>query len=267
MTKSALVLLIIAIALVGLVFSKRQTPNPPLLMVVLESPMPNQRIASPLIVTGRARGNWFFEASFPVKLLDAQGVALGTTIAQAQEEWMTTEFVPFRAELTFTAPSATDALLILEKDNPSGMPEHADAVRLPVRVGPDTMSLQVYFTTKRTGTEPNFDCTEVTSIARYVPKTQTPGRAALDELLKGPTPGERDLGYGTNIPEGVVIQRLTIGSGTAAVDFNAKLEEGVGGSCRVAAIRAQIMNTLKQFPTVQRVTISIDGRTEDILQP
>jgi len=35
----------------------------------------------------------------------------------------------------------------------------------------------------------------------------------------------------------------------------------------VAAIRAQIRETLKQFPTVDEVIISIDGRTEDILQP
>jgi spore germination protein GerM len=45
------------------------------------------------------------------------------------------------------------------------------------------------------------------------------------------------------------------------------LEFQVGGSCRVAAIRAQITDTLKQFPPVDEVIISIDDRTEDILQP
>jgi hypothetical protein len=35
----------------------------------------------------------------------------------------------------------------------------------------------------------------------------------------------------------------------------------------VAAISAQIRETLKQFSTVKGVIISIDGRTEDILQP
>jgi len=45
------------------------------------------------------------------------------------------------------------------------------------------------------------------------------------------------------------------------------LEFQVGGSCRVAAISAQIMETLKQFPTVKDVIISINSRTEDILQP
>jgi spore germination protein GerM len=60
---------------------------------------------------------------------------------------------------------------------------------------------------------------------------------------------------------------LTIEDGVAKVDFNEQLEYEVSGSCRVSAIRAQITETLKQFPTVKEVIISIDGRTEDILQP
>ena len=60
---------------------------------------------------------------------------------------------------------------------------------------------------------------------------------------------------------------VEIKDGIAKVDFNDKLEFQVGGSCRVAAIHAQIVDTLKQFPTIQDVLVSIDGRTEDILQP
>jgi len=41
----------------------------------------------------------------------------------------------------------------------------------------------------------------------------------------------------------------------------------VAGSCRVGAIRAQIEETLKQFPTVQNVIISVNGNTENILEP
>lgn len=51
------------------------------------------------------------------------------------------------------------------------------------------------------------------------------------------------------------------------IDFDERLEFQVGGSCRVAAISAQIRETLKQFPQVKEVIISINGRTEDILQP
>ena len=63
------------------------------------------------------------------------------------------------------------------------------------------------------------------------------------------------------------MQRLEIKDGTAFADFSKELEEGVAGSCRVQAIRAEIHETLRQFPSVERVIISIDGKNEDVLQP
>ena len=63
------------------------------------------------------------------------------------------------------------------------------------------------------------------------------------------------------------IQSLTIENSVAKVDFDEQLEFQVGGSCRVTAIRAQIRETLKQFPIIDSVIISINGRTEDVLQP
>ncbi len=71
----------------------------------------------------------------------------------------------------------------------------------------------------------------------------------------------------TTINDGAEIQKLTIENGTASVDFDEQLAYRVGGSCRVAAIRSQITETLKQFPGVKEVVISINGKTEDILQP
>jgi len=69
------------------------------------------------------------------------------------------------------------------------------------------------------------------------------------------------------VSPGIKIQSLTIENGVAKVDFNAQLDAGSGGACRSAAIIAQISQTLKQFSTVNSVIISINGQTEDILQP
>ena len=102
-------------------------------LIRIDSPRPNQIITSPLTITGQARGYWFFEASFPVKLLDQEGNIIATAIASAQEEWMTEDFVPFSAELEFITPSSDRGDLILEKDNPSGLLEHADELRVPVK--------------------------------------------------------------------------------------------------------------------------------------
>jgi spore germination protein GerM len=115
--------------------------------------------------------------------------------------------------------------------------------------------------------DPEFSCNKVFPVEREIIKTEAPARAALEELLKGATDKEKSEGFFTNINPGIKIQKLTIQEGTAKVDFDEQLEFRVGGSCRVAAIRAQITQTLKQFPSVQNVIISIDGRTEDILQP
>ena len=85
------------------------------------------------MVEGEARGTWFFEASFPVRLLDGNGVELAVAPAQAQDDWMTEEFVPFAVRLQFFAPITATGTLVFEKDNPSGLPEHADELRVPVR--------------------------------------------------------------------------------------------------------------------------------------
>jgi spore germination protein GerM len=111
------------------------------------------------------------------------------------------------------------------------------------------------------------DCRLVYPVERKIPKTQAVAIAALEELLKGPTEAEKQEGYFTSINSGVKIQDLNIEDSVAKVDFDEQLEFQVGGSCKVAAIRYQIYQTLEQFPTVKSVIISINGRTEDILQP
>lgn len=101
-------------------------------LIQIETPRPNSTVSSPIIVRGKARGNWFFEASFPIKLIDDQGQEIGTAIATADGEWMTEDFVPFSATLSFSTTSAKTGKLILAKDNPSGLPENDDYLEVPV---------------------------------------------------------------------------------------------------------------------------------------
>jgi hypothetical protein len=101
--------------------------------IVVASPLANALVTSPLTITGQARGPWYFEASFPVMILDANGEKLGVHYAQAEGDWMTTEFVPFTSTLTFEAPTTDTGTLVLLKDNPSGLPEHEDSISIPVR--------------------------------------------------------------------------------------------------------------------------------------
>lgn len=102
--------------------------------VVVAAPLANSGITSPLTITGEAVGNWYFEASFPIKLVDTDGNILASTIATAQGDWMTTDLVPFEATMVFNATGPLEAELLFEKDNPSGLPENAGEYSVPVNI-------------------------------------------------------------------------------------------------------------------------------------
>lgn len=91
----------------------------------------NDKVKSPLTVKGVAPNNWFFEAVFPVQLLDANGIVIAEAPAQAQTDWMTEGPVPFVAELSFAVNGDTEATLVLAEDMPSGLPGQRE-VRVPV---------------------------------------------------------------------------------------------------------------------------------------
>ena len=102
-------------------------------LIKVKSPSAGSIIKSPVLIEGEARGFWFFEASFPISVVDARGKELGIGIAQAKDEWMTENFVSFRAEIDFSLPETDTGFLILKKDNPSGLSEHDDELLIPIK--------------------------------------------------------------------------------------------------------------------------------------
>lgn len=103
-------------------------------LIEVSLPIKDSEISSPVKVIGKARGNWYFEASFPIFIVDWDGKIIGQGIAQAQGDWMTTEYVPFTAEITFEKPTYKNTgAIILKKDNPSGLPEHDNALEYTIR--------------------------------------------------------------------------------------------------------------------------------------
>ena len=58
---------------------------------------------------------------------DTDGNVIAQGHAEAQSNWMTEDFVPYIATLTFVVPAGvTDGVLYLRKDNPSGLPANDD---------------------------------------------------------------------------------------------------------------------------------------------
>lgn len=101
--------------------------------IMISNPRPNQKITSPLNIVGQARGPWYFEASFMAQILDSRGQILGEAIVTAEGEWMTENFVPYTATLNFSDPTTSEGKLILHNANPSGLPENAKQLIIPVK--------------------------------------------------------------------------------------------------------------------------------------
>ncbi len=100
--------------------------------IKLSNVFANQVIDSPLHIEGEARGAWFFEASFPVKVVDENLNELGRGVAKADGNWMTNDFVKFTADITYKKSTSTQATIILEKDNPSGLEANYERFIIPV---------------------------------------------------------------------------------------------------------------------------------------
>ncbi len=100
--------------------------------IVVDSPEAGDTITSPLTVTGQIPGSWSFEGSFPIVLKTHNGDVVARGTGKLQDDWMTEELVDFTATLTFATPAHNAGVLILEKDNPSGLATNDDSVRIKV---------------------------------------------------------------------------------------------------------------------------------------
>ena len=228
----------------------------------VSAPRPDDVIGFPLVIRGEAR---VFENNFLYRLLDEDGAVLVENFDTALAPDIG-QFGPFEVRASYAIPSGTDGTLEVFSGSAKDGSE-INKVIIPVRFGTaQTSEVKVFWGSRRE--DPNtLDCGNVYPVTRRIAKTTAVAHAALEELLKGPTINEGHDDFFSSINPGVKINSLTITNGVARVDFDEMLGLQVGGSCRVIAIRAQIEETLKQFPTVQSVIISIEGRVEDILQP
>ena len=102
--------------------------------VGVTAPQAGALIASPATVIGAVTGGgWFFEGSFPIKIVDGDGAVIGRGVAQAQADWTSTSSVPFTAIINFTAPHSATGTVVLSKDNPSGLAKNDASMSIPVR--------------------------------------------------------------------------------------------------------------------------------------
>lgn len=226
----------------------------------ITSPERNATVTSPLIVFGFGR---VFEQTFSWRLKDSAGAVVGNGYAMTSARDLG-QFGPFRLEIFL--PALADKSFTLEIFEASARDgSELDLVSVPLNLlSNDTTTFDIYFSNTQLGSLN--DCSRVYPVERTVAKTSAVGRAALLELLAGPTPTETSQGYLTQIPAGTRLNSLSITSDTAAADFFFPIHS-IAGSCRVVAISEQINQTLLQFPTVNYVDILENGEFPVSLQP
>jgi hypothetical protein len=130
---------------------------------------------------------------------------------------------------------------------------------------PDSVTVQAFFMNGQKGGAGV--CDEVYPVQRTVSGQTAIYRAAIETLLAGPNADEVAAGFRTAIPIGVTLKSVAADAdGVVTADFNDRLTAGITDTCREQSVRAEIGATLKQFPEVHDVVISVDGKSDGVLQ-
>jgi len=226
------------------------------------SPKSGDEVGLPIKVLGEVRT---FENGYVVRIKDAKGNILREESGTALNG-DAGQFNLFQSEINYPLPT-TSAGTIEVFDYSAKDGSEIDKVTIPIKFGlTNYTNIKIYFTNNIDN--PNSkDCQAVSSVSRRVSQDKDIAANAIKELLLGPTTAEAAKGFYNSINTGVTLNSIKIDNGVATVDFNDVLQAGVSGSCQITAIRAQITQTLKQFPTVKSVVISINGNSQGILQP
>ncbi len=136
---------------------------------------------------------------------------------------------------------------------------------VPVAAGqsPQTTSIKVYFANEKL-TPKGKECVgRVYPVMRKVPKTTGVARAAVEQLVSGPTESEKSKGYWSVFSDETksMLLGVNIKNKTAYVNFR-DMREKLGNattSCSSTDFLAQLEKTVLQFPGIKRVFFAVEG--------
>jgi hypothetical protein len=120
---------------------------------------------------------------------------------------------------------------------------------------PAAATVRLYFG-NRLADPKGLNCGEVYPAERAVRSDLAEPRQALDLLLAGPTAGEQALGFVSSLPAGSRVEEFAVRGDAASVALVAP--GATAGSCLATAIRAQMIQTLRQFPSIRAVTLVLN---------
>jgi germination protein M len=155
---------------------------------------------------------------------------------------------PLLTPVPSTAPSTGPSASIVPSIAPSAAPT-------PTATQAGTTIVRAYFILGSfTGNE------GLVPVLREVPQTKGVAAAAMEALLGGPRGAELEgsPAMSTAIPDGTRLLGVNIKNGVATVDLSGEFAGG-GGSFSVMGRLAQVVYTITQFSSVDKVSFSLDG--------
>lgn len=125
------------------------------------------------------------------------------------------------------------------------------------------MTIKVYF--NNANFNPNSaDCSKTYPLNRVVPKTLGAVTAALQEPFKGTTEEEKLQGYMSWFSQRTenILRSIKVENNTAYIDLMdiRQVIPNVSASCGSAQFLSEVETTVKQFNSVSKVIIAIDGK-------
>lgn len=117
----------------------------------------------------------------------------------------------------------------------------------------NTMQLTLYY--------PSADAVHLVTEVRSFPLNDAPARIAVEALLGGTEQPQTAKVF----PPDTKLRRLWIKDEVAYVDFNKTILKGNGGSATEMLLVASVVDTLTEFPTVEKVKFLVEGKAIDTL--
>jgi hypothetical protein len=213
-----------------------------------------------------------FEQTFNWKLTDDTNVVISEGFGMTSSSDIGVPG-PFTVTMLYDrAPvSSRGTLMVYEASAQDGTPIHV--VNIPVMFAftqANGCASTVKIAMRNAKKDPNaLDCAATELVERKVCGTPTLAHA-IHELLQGPTEAEKAIGYETNLAEGTRDPQISRDGAGYRLNFDGSLQQGVAGSCRVGAIRAQIEDTVMAFDAAalrDAVRILVNGNADETLQP
>jgi germination protein M len=125
----------------------------------------------------------------------------------------------------------------------------------------ETMTVSVYFLREtRLGKAVGTAHREI-----EIPEGKTVAKSAITELLAGPTDEEAEIGLKTAIPEKTKLKSINLVSETKVATIDLSTDFTNGNPETLEAQIAQVVYTLTQFPTIEKVAFQIDGQDVDLI--